>query len=176
MGQRSAASGHQRASFQRGRYHRQGREPKAVDLWRPCWRPASDPSDGYRLGEPRCGKEVSQPEDRRLWHGRVLGVPYDFRPPTLQRFRKACSNENAGRITPTPWGLGWVINCHKLIKLVGKKASFAPTLHAPRSCQQRRAGAYPSGHAAPEPALVVPVQRKRGMPYLASPTAVGEEL
>ena len=62
-------------------------------------------------------KEMSQREDQRQWHGRVLRVPYDFRPPTPQRFRDAWWNEDAGLITATPWGLGWTINFRQLLKL-----------------------------------------------------------
>jgi hypothetical protein len=63
-------------------------------------------------------KEMSQPEDQRQWHGRMLGVPYDFRPPTSQRFRDAWWNERAGWITTTPWGLGWTINFHRLTTIL----------------------------------------------------------
>ena len=72
-------------------------------------------------------KEMSQPEDERQWHGRVAGVPYDFRPPTAQRFRDAFWSEHAGLVTPTPWGMGWTINFHELLRMAGAKAaSSAP--------------------------------------------------
>lgn len=68
-------------------------------------------------------KEMSQPEEQRQWHGRVLGVPYDFRPPTSRRFRDACWNEQAGLIAPTPWGVGWVVNFRELMKVARATAS-----------------------------------------------------
>jgi len=58
-------------------------------------------------------REMSQPESQRQWHGEVLGVPYDFRPPTNARLREAWWNERAGLITPVPWGLGWTINFYR---------------------------------------------------------------
>ena len=62
-------------------------------------------------------KEMSQPEAERTWHGEVLGVPYDFRPPTSQRFRDAWWNEHAGLITSAPWGIGWTINFRRAIDM-----------------------------------------------------------
>ena len=32
-------------------------------------------------------KELSLPRKERTWHGAVLHVPYDFRPPTVERIR-----------------------------------------------------------------------------------------
>lgn len=57
-------------------------------------------------------QEMSKPEDERSWQGLVLGfVPYDFRPPTFQRFRDAFWNAQDERLfVPRPWGVGWAIN------------------------------------------------------------------
>lgn len=62
--------------------------------------------------------EMSKPEDQREWHGQALGVPYDFRPPTSERLRGALWNDQAGLITPTPWGMGWTINVHRALQMV----------------------------------------------------------
>ena len=43
-------------------------------------------------------QELSKPEGQRTWHGRVAGVPYDFRFPTPGRFRDAYWNPNNDRI------------------------------------------------------------------------------
>ncbi|HLY64416.1 MAG TPA: hypothetical protein VKU60_02685 [Chloroflexota bacterium] len=59
-------------------------------------------------------REFSQPENQRQWNGKVLGVPYDFRPPTSARLREAWWNDHAGPITPTPWGMGWTLNLYRL--------------------------------------------------------------
>jgi Family of unknown function (DUF5808) len=61
-------------------------------------------------------QELSKPEDQRTWHGRVVGVPYDFRFPTFRRFRDAYWNPNDDRIfTDRVVGVGWAINFAQLI-------------------------------------------------------------
>jgi hypothetical protein len=61
-------------------------------------------------------QELSKPEGQRTWHGRVVGVPYDFRFPTLRRFRDAYWNPNDDRIfTDRPVGIGWAVNFAQLI-------------------------------------------------------------
>ena len=61
-------------------------------------------------------QELSKPEDQRTWHGKVSGVPYDFRMPTLKRFRDAYWNPNDDRIfTDRVVGIGWAINFAQLI-------------------------------------------------------------
>jgi len=55
-----------------------------------------------------------QPADRD-WHGRVLGVPYDFRPPTLDRFLSRIWNPDDERIlVPHFIGIGWTINLYQV--------------------------------------------------------------
>ncbi|HYM51381.1 MAG TPA: DUF5808 domain-containing protein [Candidatus Limnocylindrales bacterium] len=61
-------------------------------------------------------QELSKPEGERTWHGRVAGVPYDFRWPTLQRVRDAYWNPNDDRIfTDRVVGIGWAVNFAQLI-------------------------------------------------------------
>lgn len=61
-------------------------------------------------------QELSKAEGQRTWHGRVVGVPYDFRFPTLRRFRDAYWNPNDDRIfTDRPVGIGWAVNFAQLI-------------------------------------------------------------
>jgi hypothetical protein len=66
-------------------------------------------------------KEMSQPEDKRTWHGDVFGVPYDFRPPTADRFRAAWWNGEAGLFTETPWGIGWTVNFRRAIVILSQR-------------------------------------------------------
>jgi hypothetical protein len=55
-----------------------------------------------------------RPADRD-WHGRVAGVPYDFRPPTRDRLRERLWNPDDERIvTPRAFGIGWTINVYQL--------------------------------------------------------------
>jgi Family of unknown function (DUF5808) len=61
-------------------------------------------------------QELNKPEGQRQWHGRIAGVPYDFRFPTPQRFRNAYWNPNDPRIfTDRVVGIGWAINFARLI-------------------------------------------------------------
>ena len=55
-----------------------------------------------------------RPEDRD-WHGLVLGVPYDFRPPTVERLLERVWNPSDERIlVPQVFGIGWTINLFQL--------------------------------------------------------------
>jgi hypothetical protein len=61
-------------------------------------------------------QELNKPESERTWHGRVAGVPYDFRRPSLRRFREAYWNPNDPRLfTDRVIGVGWAINFAQLI-------------------------------------------------------------
>jgi uncharacterized protein DUF5808 len=61
-------------------------------------------------------QELNKPESERRWHGRVAGVPYDFRFPTVKRFRDAYWNPNDERIfTDRVVGIGWAINFARLL-------------------------------------------------------------
>ena len=66
-------------------------------------------------------QELSKPEEQRTWHGRSLGlVPYDFRWPTLERFKEAIWNPYDRRVlTPMPLGIGWTINFFSLLDNLG---------------------------------------------------------
>lgn len=58
---------------------------------------------------------VRRPE-HRTWYGNVFGVPYDFRPPTLDRVLERWWNPDDDRLlTPHVWGVGWSINLRRLI-------------------------------------------------------------
>jgi len=61
-------------------------------------------------------QELSKPEAERTWHGRVAGVPYDFRWPTLRRFREAYWNPDDPRVfTDRVVGIGWAVNFAQLV-------------------------------------------------------------
>jgi hypothetical protein len=62
-------------------------------------------------------QELARPKSERTWHGTVLGVPYDFRPPTFDRFRHAWWNPQDPHIlTPRDFGVGWAINIPRLLQ------------------------------------------------------------
>ncbi|MHB8573247.1 MAG: hypothetical protein ACYDAY_09920 [Candidatus Dormibacteria bacterium] len=63
-------------------------------------------------------QELKLPSEERTWHGRVAGVPYDFRIPTLERLREAYWNPDEERIfTDKVLGLGWSVNVYRLLEL-----------------------------------------------------------
>jgi len=42
--------------------------------------------------------------------GRFLGIPFDFRRPTVAKVASRILNPRAGMISPKVWGLGWTLN------------------------------------------------------------------
>lgn len=61
-------------------------------------------------------QELNKPEADRTWHGRVAGVPYDFRWPTLRRIRDAYWNPQDERIfTDRVIGVGWAVNLAQVL-------------------------------------------------------------
>jgi hypothetical protein len=61
-------------------------------------------------------QELNKPEGERTWHGRVAGVPYDFRRPSVQKFREAYWNPSDPRVfTDKVIGVGWGVNFAQLI-------------------------------------------------------------
>jgi len=52
--------------------------------------------------------------------GEFLGVPYDFRPPTLGKIRERCWNPDDPRLlTPHIFGWGWMVNFYALAQSLG---------------------------------------------------------
>ena len=61
-------------------------------------------------------QELSKPEGERSWHGRVVGVPYDFRWPTWERIRSSYWNPDDPRLfTERVVGIGWAVNLAQLV-------------------------------------------------------------
>ncbi len=55
----------------------------------------------------------------RQSHGRLLGVPFEFRVPTLDRLRQRLWNPDDLRVlTPHVFGAGWVVNIPRLMEIV----------------------------------------------------------
>lgn len=53
-------------------------------------------------------------------NGFFLGIPYDFRKPTLARIKERCWNPTDMRIfTPHVFGWGYSINLYQLLKKAG---------------------------------------------------------
>jgi hypothetical protein len=92
---------------------------------------------GLGLTVAAISQEMAKPEPERTWHGKVLGiVPYDFRPPTWERIRRAYWNTDDDRLfTDRVFGVGWAINLHRASilmergfeALMGTRAISAPS-------------------------------------------------
>lgn len=68
------------------------------------------------------GRELSLPKAERTWHGRVIGVPYDLRPPTLERLQSSwCAPNNPIMFTPKSFGVGWDLNVGRLFTLLKQR-------------------------------------------------------
>jgi hypothetical protein len=62
-------------------------------------------------------QQLRLPPAERTWQGRVAGVPYDFRPPTVERLRASFWNpEDPSLVTPRVFGVGWSINLYRLLR------------------------------------------------------------
>ena len=65
--------------------------------------------------------ELRTPSEQRIWHGRVFGfVPYDLRPPTLDRVKASWWNPDDSHLfTKQPFGVGWTINLYRVLVALG---------------------------------------------------------
>ena len=66
-------------------------------------------------------QELEKPAEERKWHGKVAGaVPYDFRLPTIEKFKEAYWNPYESRIfSPVVFGVGWAVNLYALLDDLG---------------------------------------------------------
>ncbi len=62
-------------------------------------------------------QELEKPKEERHWYGKLGFIPYDFRLPTIERFRESYWNTDNSRVfTPEAWGIGWAINFYALLE------------------------------------------------------------
>jgi Family of unknown function (DUF5808) len=75
---------------------------------------------GAALVVAAVAQELRKPSSERTWHGRLVGfVPYDFRPPTVQRFKDAWWNPDDPTIfTDRVFGVGWSVNLGRVAKMM----------------------------------------------------------
>jgi hypothetical protein len=67
-------------------------------------------------------KELRTPRRKRRWHGRIAGVPYDFRRPTVDRLRHNLWNPRRKQVlVPRTFGVGWEVNLGRLWRLVRRR-------------------------------------------------------
>ena len=61
-------------------------------------------------------EQLRRPPEHRTWHGSIVGIPYDFRLPTIERIRAKIWNKDTSRIVmPHVFGVGWSINFYPLL-------------------------------------------------------------
>jgi hypothetical protein len=70
-------------------------------------------------------EQLRRPPELRTWHGRVFDViPYDFRPPTIERLTEAYWNPKSSTIlTDRPLGIGWGVNVAALYNWLRQQLS-----------------------------------------------------
>jgi hypothetical protein len=80
-------------------------------------------------------QELKKPPELRTWHGKVAGsVPYDFRVPTLERFRDAYWDPETDRVfSDKVIGVGWAVN----IPVAARKLSAIVSQYAEASARLR---------------------------------------
>jgi hypothetical protein len=72
-------------------------------------------------------KELSKPVDQRTWHGEVAGVPYDFRPPTVEKIKRTVWDpESPTLFPPHAFGVGWSVNVARLVALAQPEPARQP--------------------------------------------------
>lgn len=87
----------------------------------------TNPQDLWRLllaiiGVIAVVRELRKPPEERTWHGKVVGfVPYDFRRPTMERFRATYWNPDGSVVSGKAWGVGWVPNFGAIKQLLRRK-------------------------------------------------------
>ncbi|HET7035979.1 MAG TPA: DUF5808 domain-containing protein [Thermomicrobiaceae bacterium] len=61
------------------------------------------------------GQQLQLPPNKRTWTGHILGIPYDFRPPSLARVKERWWNpKNPHLLGPRVFGVGWSINLYQV--------------------------------------------------------------
>ncbi|OGO21332.1 MAG: hypothetical protein A2144_00685 [Chloroflexi bacterium RBG_16_50_9] len=64
-------------------------------------------------------QELEKPGEERRWHGKLGFIPYDFRFPTIERFKESFWNpENSRIFTPEVFGIGWAINFYAFLERI----------------------------------------------------------
>lgn len=70
---------------------------------------------GIGLVVAAIGQQLQRPPKKRTWMGHILGIPYDFRPPTLERVKERWWNpKNPHLLAPHVFGVGWSINLFRV--------------------------------------------------------------
>ena len=61
-------------------------------------------------------QQLQRPPEERTWYGKIAGIPYDFRIPTVERISSTFWNKDTSQIfLPQVFGIGWSINMYPII-------------------------------------------------------------
>jgi hypothetical protein len=61
-------------------------------------------------------QQLQRPPEDRTWYGKIAGIPYDFRIPTVERIRATFWNKDTSQILlPQAFGIGWSINLYPIM-------------------------------------------------------------
>ncbi len=94
-------------------------------------------------------QELKKAPEERTWHGKVAGsVPYDFRVPTLERFREAYWDPDTDRVfSDRVIGVGWAVNipvaAKKISEIVSQYADASAKLRSDARAKLRRGDGEP---------------------------------
>lgn len=63
-------------------------------------------------------RELRTPPEDRTWQGRVAGVPYDWRAPSVDRLKSSWwAPDDDVLVRPTVFGIGWDVNLGRVARL-----------------------------------------------------------
>ena len=77
--------------------------------------------------------ELRKPKEERTWRGKLAGfIPYELRPPTLERVRETYWDPDDEHVLKSPvWGVGWAVNVGRVVALIRRRwGAEAPALAA----------------------------------------------
>ena len=69
--------------------------------------------------------ELRKPGEERTWHGKLAGfIPYELRPPTLERVRETYWDPDDEHVLKSPvWGVGWALNVGRVVELIRRRGA-----------------------------------------------------
>ena len=61
-------------------------------------------------------EQLRRDPSERTWHGSLVGIPYDFRPPTIEKLRATYWNKDTSEVlVPQAFGVGWTVNLYPIV-------------------------------------------------------------
>jgi hypothetical protein len=94
-----------------GNQHADNKSPQPQEIWRLVL---------AIIGVVAIVQELRKPPELRDWYGKALGfMPYDFRKPTVERFRQTYWNPDGPVVSSKAWGVGWAPNFGAVRRFLG---------------------------------------------------------